>query len=149
MALKREPPESSLIDVLDRILDKGIVVDAWVRITQAGIDLSTDQRRRIQVQSSDSEFDQLLQAAAPFDSQLRHEAENRFGNSSDPRDQVSDLAAARQLLGSEMVRFTDGARRGLAFAHEEAKRLGHHAVGTEHLLIGLLRERESAAAITL
>jgi hypothetical protein len=29
----------SLIDVLDRVLDKGIVVDAWMRLSVAGIDL--------------------------------------------------------------------------------------------------------------
>ena len=29
----------SVIDVLDRVLDKGIVIDAWVRVSVAGIDL--------------------------------------------------------------------------------------------------------------
>jgi hypothetical protein len=29
----------SLIDVLDRVLDKGIVIDAWGRVAVAGIDL--------------------------------------------------------------------------------------------------------------
>src|ERR1041385_3237718 len=33
MAVERAPGGTSLIDVLDRILDKGIVVDAWVRIS--------------------------------------------------------------------------------------------------------------------
>ena len=39
MAIERAPGGSSLIDVLDRILDKGIVIDAWVRISLVGIDL--------------------------------------------------------------------------------------------------------------
>jgi hypothetical protein len=30
---------ASLIDVLDRVLDKGIVIDAWGRVSVAGIDL--------------------------------------------------------------------------------------------------------------
>jgi hypothetical protein len=30
---------SSLVDVLDRVLDKGIVIDAYVRVTLVGIDL--------------------------------------------------------------------------------------------------------------
>jgi ATP-dependent Clp protease ATP-binding subunit ClpC len=34
----------------------------------------------------------------------------------------------------------------LALAHGEAKRLGHHYVGTEHLLLGLVREGEGLAA---
>jgi gas vesicle structural protein len=41
MAVERVSGGSSLIDVLDRVLDKGIVVDAWVRISMVGIDLLT------------------------------------------------------------------------------------------------------------
>jgi ATP-dependent Clp protease ATP-binding subunit ClpC len=43
-------------------------------------------------------------------------------------------------------RFTDRARRVLVFAQEEAQRLNHNYIGTEHLLLGLLREREGVAA---
>lgn len=39
MTLKREDKGVALIDVLDRILDKGIVIDAWVRVSLAGIDV--------------------------------------------------------------------------------------------------------------
>src|ERR1700674_5760515 len=45
MAVERAPGGSSLIDVLDRILDKGIVIDAWVRISLVGIDLITIEAR--------------------------------------------------------------------------------------------------------
>lgn len=45
MAVERAPGGSSLIDVLDRVLDKGIVVDAWVRISLVGIDLITVEAR--------------------------------------------------------------------------------------------------------
>ena len=45
MALERAPGGTSLIDVLDRVLDKGIVVDAWVRISLVGIDLITVEAR--------------------------------------------------------------------------------------------------------
>jgi ATP-dependent Clp protease ATP-binding subunit ClpC len=38
------------------------------------------------------------------------------------------------------------ARRVLAFAAEESERLGHRHIGTEHLLLGLLREENSIAA---
>ena len=34
-----------MIDVLDRVLDKGIVIDAWVRISLVGIDLITIEAR--------------------------------------------------------------------------------------------------------
>jgi gas vesicle structural protein len=39
MAVERAPAGTSLIDVLDRVLDKGIVIDAYVRVTLVGIDL--------------------------------------------------------------------------------------------------------------
>ena len=45
MAVERAPGGSSLIDVLDRVLDKGIVIDAWVRISLVGIDLITTEAR--------------------------------------------------------------------------------------------------------
>ena len=45
MPVERAPGGSSLIDVLDRILDKGIIIDAWVRISLVGIDLITVEAR--------------------------------------------------------------------------------------------------------
>ncbi|SRR6266540_2213108 len=45
MAVERSPSGSSLIDVLDRVLDKGIVIDAWVRVSLVGIDLVTIEAR--------------------------------------------------------------------------------------------------------
>jgi gas vesicle structural protein len=45
MAVERASGGSSLIDVLDRVLDKGIVIDAWVRVSLVGIDLITVEAR--------------------------------------------------------------------------------------------------------
>ena len=45
MAVERVSGGSSLIDVLDRVLDKGIVIDAWVRFSLVGIDLITVEAR--------------------------------------------------------------------------------------------------------
>jgi hypothetical protein len=45
MVVERHSGGTSLIDVLDRILDKGIVIDAWVRISLVGIDLITVEAR--------------------------------------------------------------------------------------------------------
>jgi hypothetical protein len=47
MAVERVSGGSSLIDVLDRVLDKGIVIDAWVRISLVGIDLTTAEARLV------------------------------------------------------------------------------------------------------
>jgi hypothetical protein len=45
MAVERTSGGTSLIDVLDRVLDKGIVIDAWVRVSLVGIDLITVEAR--------------------------------------------------------------------------------------------------------
>lgn len=45
MPVERAAGGSSLVDVLDRVLDKGIVIDAWVRVSLVGIDLITVEAR--------------------------------------------------------------------------------------------------------
>ncbi|MEW6456348.1 MAG: gas vesicle structural protein GvpA [Acidobacteriota bacterium] len=39
MAVEKAIASSSLVEVVDRILDKGIVIDAWVRVSLVGIEL--------------------------------------------------------------------------------------------------------------
>ncbi len=46
-------------------------------------------------------------------------------------------------------RFTERGLRALALAQQEARRLSHDHAGTEHILLGLLRERDGLAAETL
>ena len=45
--------------------------------------------------------------------------------------------------------FTERVRKVLAMAREEASRLHHEYVGTEHILLGLIREGEGVAAAVL
>src|SRR5215212_9798631 len=46
-------------------------------------------------------------------------------------------------------RFTDRARRVVVLAQEEARMLNHNYIGTEHILLGLIREGEGVAAQVL
>jgi len=46
-------------------------------------------------------------------------------------------------------KFTERARRVLSLAQEEAQRFQHNYIGTEHLLLGLVRESEGVAAKVL
>ena len=41
LRVERAAGRTNLIEVLDRVLDKGIVIDAWVRASVMGIDLIT------------------------------------------------------------------------------------------------------------
>ena len=43
-------------------------------------------------------------------------------------------------------RFTDRARRVVVLAQEEARTLDHNVIGTEHILLGLIREGDGVAA---
>jgi hypothetical protein len=43
--VQHSPDASSLAEVLDRILDKGIVVDVWARISLVGIEILTVESR--------------------------------------------------------------------------------------------------------
>ncbi|HEU5233546.1 MAG TPA: gas vesicle protein GvpJ [Terriglobales bacterium] len=45
MTVTHENHRATLIDILDRILDKGIVIDAWVRVSLVGVDLVTVEAR--------------------------------------------------------------------------------------------------------
>ena len=45
MAVEKAIASSSLVEVIDRILDKGIVVDAWVRVSLVGIELLAIEAR--------------------------------------------------------------------------------------------------------
>jgi ATP-dependent Clp protease ATP-binding subunit ClpC len=50
---------------------------------------------------------------------------------------------------SSMDRFTQRARRVLSLAHQEAERMRHNYIGTEHLLMGLIREEGGVAGRVL
>ena len=45
MAVEKAMASSSLAEVIDRILDKGVVVDAWVRVSLVGIELLAIEAR--------------------------------------------------------------------------------------------------------
>lgn len=42
---------------------------------------------------------------------------------------------------AKITRFTQPARNALSLAHQEAVRLRHSSIGTEHLLLGLIHRR--------
>ncbi|MBE9225468.1 gas vesicle structural protein GvpA [Phormidium sp. LEGE 05292] len=45
MAVEKTNSSSSLAEVIDRILDKGIVIDAWARVSLVGIELLAIEAR--------------------------------------------------------------------------------------------------------
>ena len=45
MAVEKTMASSSIVEVVDRILDKGVVIDAWVRVSLVGIELLAVEAR--------------------------------------------------------------------------------------------------------
>src|SRR5437868_14178984 len=66
---------------------------------------------------------------------------------------LGSRSRARQAMEATMPdrfdKFSERARRVLTLAQEEAQRFNHNYIGTEHLLLGLVREGEGVAAKVL
>src|SRR5215218_8743849 len=91
MAVERAAGGTSLIDVLDRVLDKGIVIDAWVRVSLVGIDLITVEARIV---------------VASIDTYLKYsEAVGASGTVSRPVESrgYDELIAENQALRAELT----------------------------------------------
>jgi len=100
MPVDRTAGGTSLIDVLDRVLDKGIVIDAWVRVSLVGIDLITVEARVV---------------VASIDTYLKYsEAVGQVSPASRPavdgRSQEA-LAEENAALRAQLSASTDGRRR--------------------------------------
>ena len=52
-------------------------------------------------------------------------------------------------MSSRFEKFSERARKVLSLAQEEAIRFNHNYIGTEHVLLGLVRESEGVAARVL
>jgi len=65
------------------------------------------------------------------------------------RQQVEQIAGRGQQAAPEHIPFTPRATKVLGLARREALQLGHHYIGTEHILLGLIREGDGVAAHVL
>ena len=98
MSVERAAGGTSLIDVLDRVLDKGIVIDAWVRVSLVGIDLITVEARIV---------------VASIDTYLKYsEAVGAAGSASRPtvdaqrrQEKIEELEAENEALRAQMAFF--------------------------------------------
>ena len=108
MAVERQQGGTSLIDVLDRVLDKGIVIDAWVRVSLVGIDLTTVEARVV---------------VASIDTYLKYsEAVGQVGPMSRPQ---GELSAAHDVVLKENAALRAelaAAKVGLTAAATKARR---------------------------
>jgi len=69
---------------------------------------------------------------------------------SEVRKQIETLhPAGKQPVGDSQLVMTQQGKASIELAVQEARSLGHHYIGTDHLLLGLLREEESLAGQVL
>jgi gas vesicle structural protein len=114
MAVERAAGGTSLIDVLDRVLDKGIVIDAWVRVSLVGIDLITVEARVV---------------VASIDTYLKYsEAVGQVAPVSRPAAELpshQDLVGENAALRAELAAASKkSARADLAAAAAKSKKTG-------------------------
>jgi ATP-dependent Clp protease ATP-binding subunit ClpC len=65
------------------------------------------------------------------------------------RQQVEEIIGRGQQAPSGHIPFTPRAKKVLDLALRESRALGHHYIGTEHILLGLIRQGEGVAAQVL
>jgi ATP-dependent Clp protease ATP-binding subunit ClpA len=65
------------------------------------------------------------------------------------RTQVEEIIGQGQMAPTGHIPFTPRAKKVLELSLREAKQLGHDYIGTEHILLGLIREGEGVAAQVL
>ena len=101
MPVERAAGGTSLIDVLDRVLDKGIVIDAWVRVSLVGIDLITVEARVV-VASIDTylKYSETINTVAPVSKPIEGRGyEEVIAENAALRAQLGAGAAARRPAG--------------------------------------------------
>jgi hypothetical protein len=98
----------------------------------------------------------LLPVIGAFIASRQMRGESHGWTSDAPSEGYVPLAEDRAAASSSSAgradrfdRFTDRARNVLTFAQDEAQRFNHNWIGTEHLLLGLVREGEGLAARVL
>src|SRR2546429_754494 len=88
---------------------------------------------------------------------LMHEGEGVAGKALEPlgialeggRQQVEEISGQGQQAPSGHIPFTPRAKKVLELSLREALQLGHNYIGTEHILLGLIRDGEGVAAEVL
>ncbi len=65
------------------------------------------------------------------------------------QEMVERLTGANKTAGLTKIDLSPGTKRVLELAVDEARRMGHHYIGTEHLLLGLVRQNEGVAVDVL
>jgi hypothetical protein len=128
------------VDLVQYVLGRGLVV---TDDESFGLMLNEEDHIRLQSFAAGLGPGQALQRALAAVTELESELAFAF----DP--QLGYLTACPTNVGRMNDRFTQRVRKVLFLARDEAGRLQHDYIGTEHLLLGIIREGEGIAANVL
>jgi len=93
------------------------------------------------------ETEHLLLGLLREDKELAHRFQLGPGKVESIREQIEQATMVREKIATSVdLPLSNEGKRVLAYAAEEAEKLSHQHIGTEHLLLGLLREENSFAA---
>jgi Clp amino terminal domain, pathogenicity island component len=96
------------------------------------------------------ETEHILLGLMREDKALAQRLRLRAGSLEALRKEIESRITPRERISTSIeIPLTADAKQTLHFALEEAERLGHKHVGTEHLLLGLLRADKTVAAVIL
>jgi hypothetical protein len=107
MPVERAAGGTSLIDVLDRVLDKGIVIDAWVRVSLVGIDLITVEARVV-VASIDTylKYSEAVGSVAPVSRPQAELAQNMLAENAALRAELAASTVATKVATKAAAKAT-------------------------------------------
>jgi ATP-dependent Clp protease ATP-binding subunit ClpC len=121
--------------------------------------LFTDRARRVVALAQDEATmlnhdcigtEHILLGLIREDQGVAAKALQSFGVSLDTaRQDIEEITGRGQRAPSGHIPFTSRAKTVFELAHQEATALGHHYVGTEHILLGLITEGAGVATQVL
>jgi len=123
----------------------GVMVLEGFSVRRTDVEAELDRRRPAAADDArDTALDATALAALGIDlDEVRRRVEEAFGPG------ALDRAASRRPRWGAHVPFTKDARKALELALREAIALGHNYIGTEHILLGLLRAGGPAEDVLL
>jgi DNA-binding NarL/FixJ family response regulator len=160
--MRRTQPDVVLLEVPTSPFGDPLPADHYAGVEfpqQQWIDLFTDRARRIVVLAQEEArllnhnyigTEHILLGLIHEGEGVATKALESLGISLEKvRQQVEEIIGAGQSPPSGHIPFTPRAKKVLELSLREALQLGHNYIGTEHILLGLIREGEGVAAQVL
>jgi bifunctional DNase/RNase len=144
------PSDAVAIAVRARVpiyVEESVLERAGVSLDAGDLEKEIGQQ---QSQNDQESFQSPDEESSPSSGQLIQEEDDRGQElNQEEKDVIPTYVSPNPEDRERFDTFTERAKKVLSLAQEEARRFQHSYIGTEHLLLGLVREREGVAARVL